>query len=150
MIKNFLDSDEEQITLANETSSSKTNSAYDLGIFDSSSLGAPNNDELPQELIVQVIEPDPPLTEYSSPSPGDSMRMNGLAWSAGVSLFGSIIAMLLVGWLADLLMGTSPWGIVVGIVFGAIIGFIQFFRINSEIFKKDKSTDKNDTNSLLR
>jgi F0F1-type ATP synthase assembly protein I len=43
--------------------------------------------------------------------------------------------MLIIGWGADLLLGSSPWGIVAGIVLGSIIGFVQFFRITSRIFK---------------
>ena len=47
--------------------------------------------------------------------------------------------MLFLGWGADLLLGSSPWGLVGGIVLGAVIGFVQFFRITSQIFttKKD-------------
>ena len=37
--------------------------------------------------------------------------------------------MLILGWGADLLLGSAPWGIVGGIVLGSLIGFIQFFRI---------------------
>jgi F0F1-type ATP synthase assembly protein I len=32
-------------------------------------------------------------------------------------------------------LGSSPWGIVAGIVLGSLIGFVQFFRITSQIFK---------------
>jgi hypothetical protein len=58
-----------------------------------------------------------------------------MAWSAAVALFGSVVFMLIVGWGADLLLGSSPWGIVVGIVIGSIIGFLQFFRTTSQILK---------------
>ena len=43
--------------------------------------------------------------------------------------------MLVLGWGADLLFGSSPWGMVCGIVIGSLIGFIQFFRLSSQIFK---------------
>jgi F0F1-type ATP synthase assembly protein I len=43
--------------------------------------------------------------------------------------------MLFLGWIADVLLGSSPWGIVGGIVLGSIIGFLQFFRITSRIFQ---------------
>lgn len=68
--------------------------------------------------------------------------MTGLAWSAGISLFGSIIFLLIIGWFADLLLGSSPWGIVGGIVLGSVIGFIQFFRMNAEIFKRSENDEK--------
>ena len=70
------------------------------------------------------------------PSMAESIRQSGLAYSAAIVLFGSVIFMMILGWFADLLLGTSPWGIVGGIILGGIVGFIQFFRITSQIFKK--------------
>lgn len=69
-------------------------------------------------------------------SSAETFRRTGLAWSAGVAFGGAVIFMLVLGWGADVLLGTSPWGIVVGIILGSVIGFIQFFRITSQIFKK--------------
>ncbi len=72
----------------------------------------------------------------------ESIRQTGLAWSAGIAFFGSVAFTLFLGWLADLLLGTSPWGIVGGIVLGSVIGFLQFFRITSRIFPpKDDGPD---------
>jgi len=34
------------------------------------------------------------------------------------------------------LLGSSPWGIAIGVLIGAAIGFYQFFRVTSQIFKK--------------
>lgn len=79
------------------------------------------------------------LADYSPPSQGETIRRTGLAWSAGISFFGAIVFMLFLGWIADLLLGSSPWGLVGGIVLGSIIGFLQFFRITSQIFKNEKS-----------
>lgn len=76
---------------------------------------------------------------YAPPSEEESVRRSGLAYSAGITFFGSVVFMLFLGWGADLLFGSSPWGLVGGIVLGAIIGFVQFFRITSQIF-----TAKND------
>ena len=77
-----------------------------------------------------VLSEDKPLTV------AETVRSSGLAWSAAIALFAAVIVMLIIGWGADLLFGSSPWGIVIGIVLGALIGFIQFFRITAEIFKK--------------
>ena len=71
----------------------------------------------------------------------ESVRKSGLAWSAGIVFFGAVAFMLFLGWLADLLLGSSPWGIVGGIVLGSIIGFIQFFRISSQIFSPKQNSD---------
>jgi F0F1-type ATP synthase assembly protein I len=71
-------------------------------------------------------------------SAAETVRRSGLAYSAGIAFFASVVFMLVIGWGADLLLGSSPWGIVGGIVLGSIIGFIQFFRITSRIFKPEK------------
>jgi F0F1-type ATP synthase assembly protein I len=66
----------------------------------------------------------------------EALRQSGMAWSAAVGLFGSILFMLILGWFFDLLTGASPFGKVGGILIGAAIGFYQFFRTTSQIFKK--------------
>lgn len=72
-------------------------------------------------------------------SSAESFRKSSLAWSAGIALFGSVVFMLVLGWFADLLIGSSPWGIVTGIVIGSVVGFVQFFRITSQILTPGKS-----------
>lgn len=76
---------------------------------------------------------------YTPETTEENVRNSGLAWSAGIVFFGSVAFMLFIGWGADLLLGSSPWGLVLGIVFGAIIGFVQFFRISSRIYAPAKS-----------
>ena len=75
-------------------------------------------------------------SDVKPPSAGETIRQSGMAYSAAIVLFGSVVFMMILGWFADLLLGTSPWGIVGGILLGGIVGFIQFFRITSQIFKK--------------
>lgn len=72
---------------------------------------------------------------YQTESSDETIRRSGLAYSAAIILFGSIVFTLILGWFADLLFGTSPWGKVGGIVLGSIIGFIQFFRTTSRLFE---------------
>lgn len=76
------------------------------------------------------------VSPYEPESMAETTRRSGLAYSAGIAFFAAVVFMLVLGWGADLLLGSSPWGIVVGIVLGSVIGFIQFFRITSQIFKK--------------
>ncbi|MEO7658000.1 MAG: AtpZ/AtpI family protein [Pyrinomonadaceae bacterium] len=76
---------------------------------------------------------------YAPETTDETVRQGGLAWSAGIVFFGSVAFMLFLGWLADLLLGSSPWGLVVGIILGSLIGFIQFFRISSKIFAPKKT-----------
>ncbi len=85
-------------------------------------------------------ETEPFLMQTPSPSTNDeTIRRSGLAWSAGIVFFSSIVFMMFLGWIADLLLGSSPWGIVAGVVLGSVMGFIQFFRITSQIFSSKKS-----------
>ncbi len=76
-------------------------------------------------------------SQYQSESSDETIRKSGLAYSAAIILFGSIVFTLILGWFADLLFGTAPWGKVGGIVLGAVIGFIQFFRTTSQILKDE-------------
>jgi F0F1-type ATP synthase assembly protein I len=96
----------------------------------------------------EVWTPMPPPADAYEPqyyvpeSTEENVRRSGLAWSAGIAFFGSVAFMLFLGWIADVLLGTGPWGMVGGIVFGSVIGFIQFFRISSQIYgKSDKKSD---------
>ena len=66
----------------------------------------------------------------------ETIRGSGMAYAAALTLFASVVFMLLLGWFLDLLLGSSPYGVVGGIIIGAVIGFVQFFRITSQIFKK--------------
>lgn len=81
------------------------------------------------------------FTNTESLSTADAVRKSGLAYSAGIAFFASVVFMLVIGWGADLLLGSSPWGIVLGIVLGSVIGFVQFFRITSRIFKPEGRSD---------
>jgi F0F1-type ATP synthase assembly protein I len=83
-------------------------------------------------------------TGYSPVPFEETARRSGLAWSMGIVFFTSIAFMLFLGWIADILLGSKPWGLVGGIILGAIIGFIQFFRISSQIYAKpdEKSSAK--------
>lgn len=65
----------------------------------------------------------------------ETIRQSGMAWSAAVGLFGSILFMMILGWFFDVLTGASPWGLVGGIIIGGGLGFYQFFRVTSQIFK---------------
>lgn len=150
MIKNLLDSDEEPET---ERSTTSSGGFFGTGpevidIFSEENGLSPDagrSRDQPSDPGHQFSRPD-----YTPPTAGQTVRMTGLAWSAGISLFGSIVFMLILGWFADLLLGTSPWGIVGGIVIGAVIGFIQFFRINSEIFKTAKGGNDGGSGPLLK
>lgn len=94
-----------------------------------------------QEVAAEKEYRDAPVeyVEYRPEETGETVRRGGLAWSAGIVFFSSVAFMLLFGWVVDYLLQTSPWGIVGGIILGSIIGFIQFFRISSQIFNPAKN-----------
>ena len=75
---------------------------------------------------------------YEPESIDENIRRSGLAWSAGIVFFCAVAFMLLLGWGFDLIFGSSPFGLVAGVVVGSAIGFIQFFRISSQIFQPSK------------
>lgn len=74
-------------------------------------------------------------SDYKPESKAQIIRNSGLAWSAGIAFFGSVIFLLILGWFADLLLGTSPWMAVGGVVLGSVVGFVQLFRLTSQILK---------------
>lgn len=81
----------------------------------------------------------PPMFQmnYKPESTAETIRKSGLAYSAAIALIGSVVFMLILGWILDTFMGTSPWCLVGGIVIGSLLGFYQFFKITSQILKND-------------
>jgi F0F1-type ATP synthase assembly protein I len=51
----------------------------------------------------------PPPEKVPTSSPEETARRSGLAFSAGIVFFSSVVFMLFLGWIADWLMGSSPW-----------------------------------------
>jgi ATP synthase protein I len=74
-------------------------------------------------------------SDFHPESPAETVRKSGLAYAAGITLVGAIVVMLFIGWGVDSFLGSSPWGIVSGIILGSVIGFYQFFRLTSQILK---------------
>jgi len=130
MIKNLLDSDQDPEPDAPSSKSSSILSAV------------PSLDSAGDDTITDPVTGKEEAFIFTAESPPESMaesvRQSGLAYSAAIAFFASVVFMLIIGWGADLLFGTSPWGMVAGIVIGSIIGFVQFFRINSRIFNPDR------------
>ncbi len=96
---------------------------------DDAKKDAPNSAERKDDFPIFAQSP------YHSESSDETIRKSGLAYTAAIILLGAIVFTLILGWFADLLFGTSPWGKVGGIILGSIIGFIQFFRTTSQLVK---------------
>jgi|SRR5688500_16369598 len=124
MIKNLLNADEPDSNIREDRVSKRSTDSV-LNLFDAS--GTIDEQKEQEEFVISRAEPQ---------SMAETVRQSGLAWSAGIAFFAAVVFMLVLGWGADVLLGSSPWGIVGGIVIGSIIGFVQFFRITSQIFKK--------------
>lgn len=60
-------------------------------------------------------------------------RGSGAVIGAVMALSSSIVSCLIVGWLLDRWLGTSPWLIVVGIIVGSVAGFMHLIRVMSRI-----------------
>lgn len=69
-------------------------------------------------------------------TPGETARKTGLALSAGITLFASVVVLMALGYVADRFFNSSPTGLIIGIILGALIGFYQFFKQTSQILKK--------------
>jgi len=165
MIKNLLEEDENQpdeIKSGTEKAAresefekiadlhfSETGKTENLLEIPEMTVDAPNdletsgaaNAESPAETKIEESQPENSnemlfQTVAEPESIAETARKSGLAYAAAITLFGSVVFLLILGWFADLLFGTQPWGIVGGIVLGAVVGFFQFFRITSQIFKK--------------
>ncbi|MCC6329988.1 MAG: AtpZ/AtpI family protein [Acidobacteria bacterium] len=122
MIKNLLGDDNKEGAQPESGESSRKPSAV-IGLFDSIDETQSSADE--------------PFILSSTPrtSSAETARRFGLAWSIGLVFVVSVAFLMILGWGADLLFGSSPWGMVAGIVVGALIGFYQLFKISSQIFR---------------
>jgi len=63
----------------------------------------------------------------------ETNRKSGLAYAAAFSLFASVVSGLIIGWLLDRWLKTSPWLLVAGIVLGIAAGFYEFIRATSKL-----------------
>ena len=63
----------------------------------------------------------------------ETNRKTGIAYAAAFSLFASVVSGLIVGWLLDRWLATSPWLLVTGLVLGSAAGFYEFIRSASKL-----------------
>ncbi len=73
--------------------------------------------------------------ETISENEGETNRKSGLAYGAALTLFVSVMVFLGIGYAVDLWLKSTPWGVVVGVVFGSAVGFYQFIKIANQINK---------------
>lgn len=123
MIKNLLGDDKEEAPRPESREGSSRKPSAVIGLFDSV-------DETQNSADEPFILSAAPRT-----SSAETARRFGLAWSIGLVFVVSVAFLMILGWGANLIFGSSPWGMVAGIVVGALIGFYQLFKISSQIFR---------------
>ena len=52
---------------------------------------------------------------------------------SGGAFLGSILAGTLLGYLADLWLGTDPWFVVTGIIVGSYSGFVRMWQLSKQM-----------------
>jgi ATP synthase protein I len=67
--------------------------------------------------------------EVSSPTVTSSAE----GWVSGGAFLGSILAGTLLGYLADLWLGTDPWFVVTGIIVGSYSGFVRMWHLSKQM-----------------
>ncbi len=94
-----------------------------------------------EEEISAANEREEPLlfqTNFKPETPAETIRKSGLAYSAALALVGSVVFLMIIGWILDsLFVVTKPWCLVGGILIGSALGFYQFFKMTSQILKND-------------
>ncbi len=78
------------------------------------------------------------ILPFTPPTEEETARRSGLALSIGVAFVVSTVFGGFVGWIADLLLGSAPWALVGGILFGGALGFFQVFRISAQILGNEE------------
>lgn len=58
----------------------------------------------------------------------DENSLLGMAWRLSTELLVSVLVGMLLGYGIDTLIGTKPWGFLVGLGFGIAAGFVSVFR----------------------
>ncbi len=54
-------------------------------------------------------------------------------WIGGGSFFGSVLSGTLLGYFADLWLGTEPWLVIIGIVVGSYSGFVKVWEYSKRL-----------------
>ena len=59
----------------------------------------------------------------------ENVRRSGPAASAGYTLIGALLLLGGIGYAVDVWQGTAPWGLLVGLILGIVVGFYELAKI---------------------
>jgi ATP synthase protein I len=68
----------------------------------------------------------------------------GMAWRLSTELLASVLVGLFLGWGFDTVLGTRPWGLLVGLGLGMAAGFMSVFRTAEAMDAKTAHIPKGD------
>lgn len=58
----------------------------------------------------------------------ENVRRSGPAASAGYTLIGALLLLGGIGYAVDAWQGTSPWGLLAGLILGIVVGFYELAK----------------------
>ncbi|MFN2391877.1 MAG: hypothetical protein ABR566_07895, partial [Pyrinomonadaceae bacterium] len=130
MIKNLFEQEENQSSTESKSDELQNKSEGEFTVVENNSFinseqfGQIRNEEIKIQESTSGEKKEETIfqADFKPESKAETIRKSGLAYAAAITLFGAIVFLLLIGWFADLLLGTSPWGAVGGIILGSIIG----------------------------
>ncbi len=59
----------------------------------------------------------------------ENVRRSGPAASAGYTLIGALLLLGGIGYAVDAWQGTTPWGLLAGLILGIVVGFYELAKV---------------------
>lgn len=78
------------------------------------------------------------------PSQASVMRQLAPYLNLGTQLAATVLLLGGAGWLIDDRLATSPWGLVIGLCVGSVVGFVNFLRSVQQLLRREKQERTNE------
>lgn len=76
------------------------------------------------------------------PSQASVMRQLAPYLSLGTQLTATVLLLGGAGWLIDDRMSSEPWGLVIGLCVGSVVGFVNFLRSVQQQLRREQQQNK--------